>query len=64
MSNDHVETDIALLLMQLECEDGDPREIYAQINDIFEEMLLDGDEVPAEFIDLKKDLDTRFSKAA
>ena len=61
MSNNHVESDIALLLMQLENEDGDTAEIYSQIHDIFEEMRRDGDEIPAEFSELEKELDMQFA---
>ena len=61
MSNNHIESDIALLLMQLENEDGDTREIYQQIHDIFEEMRADGDTIPTEFSELKKELDQKFA---
>jgi hypothetical protein len=61
MSNNHVESDIVMLLMQLENEDGDTSEIYAQIHDIFEEMRADGDEIPAEFAALEKELDLKFA---
>ncbi len=61
MSNDHIETDIALLLVQLETRRDKAGEIYAQIHDIFEEMRRDGDEIPAEFQELKKELDTKFA---
>ena len=64
MSNNHVESDIAMLLMQLENHDGDDNEIYLQIHDIFQEMHADGDEIPAEFVELEKELDQKFSKAA
>jgi hypothetical protein len=64
MSNDHVESDIALLLMELENEDGDPVEIYKQIHDIFQEMHADGDEIPMEFQELEKELKERFSAVA
>jgi hypothetical protein len=61
MSNNHVESDIALLLMQLENEDGDTTEIYRQIHDIFEEMRADGDDIPSEFSALEQELDQRFA---
>ncbi len=61
MSNDHVESDIALLLVQLENETGDTTEIYRQIHDIFEEMRADGDDIPNEFVELEKELDMKFA---
>ena len=61
MSNDHVEADLALLLMELEKEDGDPQEIYQQIHDIFQEMRADGDEIPKEFLELEKELEQKFA---
>ena len=61
MSNNHVEADIALLLMQLETEEGDTTEIYNQIHDIFEEMRASGDDIPAEFSELEKELDMQFA---
>lgn len=61
MSNNHVETDIAMLLMQLENEDGNTTEIYKQIHDIFEEMRSDGDVIPVEFSELEKELDMKYA---
>ena len=61
MSNIHVETDIALLFMQLETNEGDKTEIYNQIHDIFEEMRADGDVIPVEFMELEKELDMKFA---
>ena len=61
MSNIHMESDIALLLMQLENEDGNTSEIYQQIHDIFEEMRADGDSIPSEFCELERELDQKFA---
>lgn len=61
MSNNHVETDIALLLMQLETNEDKASEIYTQIHDIFEEMRADGDDIPVEFTELEKELDMKFA---
>lgn len=61
MSNNHVESDIALLMMQLETEVGNSAEIYKQIHDLFEEMRTDGDDIPAEFMELEKELDMKFA---
>ncbi len=61
MSNDHVESDIALLLMQLEEHPEAASTIYQQIHDIFEEMRADGDEIPVEFLELERELDVKFA---
>lgn len=61
MSNNHIESDIALLLMQLESDMGDSNEIYLQIHDIFEEMRADGDHIPTEFMMLEQELNQRFA---
>ena len=61
MSNNHVESDIALLLMQLEEHPVGASEIYRQIHDIFEEMRQDGDDIPVEFQELEKELDMKFA---
>lgn len=61
MDNDHIETDIALLLMQIETGEGDARSIYDQIRSQFAQMRASGEEIPAEFAELERDLDLRFA---
>jgi hypothetical protein len=59
--NHQLESDIAMLLMQIEAGEGDAKVIYGQIRDHFEQLRATGDDIPAEFAELEKDLDLRFA---
>jgi hypothetical protein len=61
MDNHQIESDIAMLLMLMENEEGDLGTLYRQIHDHFEKLSAGGDDIPSEFVELKKELDQRFA---
>jgi hypothetical protein len=61
MDNHHIESDIAMLYMQIETEEGDARAIYDEIRGYFDQLRAGGDDVPSEFAELERELEMRFA---